>query len=181
MVPYDSADNPVMSVVAFLAGIVSPGVAAEAAKTALKELTDGEGGKAISGDSKDGESTEKKVDDDKMDKDAPVVKDASTADGILTSTPTLPRSTVQRAAHLALSTSAKAVSTLASAEPHNIRNTLSTLIKLTLTKLENKMTQFEELEEILGEERRNLEIARVALVNERLGLKKTLDSYSCIA
>ncbi|KAF9444677.1 SWIRM-domain-containing protein [Macrolepiota fuliginosa MF-IS2] len=195
-IPFDQADNPVMSVVAFLAGVVSPGVAAEAAKTALKELTDGEGGKAVSGDSKDGESTEKKVDDDKMDEDAPVVKDASTADATMpdshppptTSTSTsdqkpspghhasLPHSTVQRAAHLALSASAKAASTLASAESHNIRNTLSTLIKLTLTKLEIKMTQFEELEEILEEERRNLESARVALVNERLGLKKMLDT-----
>ena len=40
-VPFDQADNPVMSVVSFLAGVVGPGVAAEAAKTALHELTDG--------------------------------------------------------------------------------------------------------------------------------------------
>ena len=31
-----------MSVVAFLAGVVGPGVAADAAKTALHELTDGD-------------------------------------------------------------------------------------------------------------------------------------------
>ncbi|EJD43205.1 SWIRM-domain-containing protein [Auricularia subglabra TFB-10046 SS5] len=34
-VPFEKADNPVMSVVAFLAGAVSPAVAADAAKTAL--------------------------------------------------------------------------------------------------------------------------------------------------
>ncbi|KAF9446250.1 hypothetical protein P691DRAFT_784137 [Macrolepiota fuliginosa MF-IS2] len=174
-IPPDQADTLAMSVVAFLAGAISSGVAAEAAKTALKELTDGEGGKAVSGDSKDGESTEKKVDDDKMDEDAPVVKDASTADSTMPDSHPLPTTSISTtAAQLALSISAKVASTLASAESHNIRNTLSTLIKLTLTKLENKMTQFEELEEILEEER-SLESARVVLVNERPGLKKTLD------
>ncbi len=44
-VPFEQADNPVMSVVAFLAGVVGPGVAAEATKTALKELGEGEGGR----------------------------------------------------------------------------------------------------------------------------------------
>ena len=39
--PFEQADNPVMSIVAFLAGVVGPGVAAEAAKTAMKELTNG--------------------------------------------------------------------------------------------------------------------------------------------
>ena len=37
--PFEQADNPVVSVVALLAGVVGPGVAAEAAKTAMKELT----------------------------------------------------------------------------------------------------------------------------------------------
>lgn len=190
-IPFDQADNPVMSVVAFLAGVVNPGVAAEAAKTALKELTDGEGGKKPSGEAKEGEGEKK--DENKMDEDAPATtttqKDESNTmslDHPPSSDPTkptttsvshtLPHSQVQRAAHLALSASAKAAQNLASAEDTQIRTTLSTLIKLTLTKLEIKMTQFEELEEILEEERRNLESARVALVNERLGLKKMLDT-----
>jgi SWI/SNF related-matrix-associated actin-dependent regulator of chromatin subfamily C len=46
---------------------------------------------------------------------------------------------------------------------------------LTLTKLELKMSQFEELEEILEEERKGLESARMALVGERLSLKRMLD------
>ncbi|KNZ78682.1 SWI/SNF and RSC complexes subunit ssr2 [Termitomyces sp. J132] len=42
-IPFEQADNPVMSVVAFLAGVVGPSVAAEAAKAALGDLTkDGE-------------------------------------------------------------------------------------------------------------------------------------------
>ena len=39
-IPLEQADNPVMSVVAFLAEVVGPGLAAEAAKTALHEVTD---------------------------------------------------------------------------------------------------------------------------------------------
>ncbi|KAF9585121.1 hypothetical protein BGW38_003798 [Lunasporangiospora selenospora] len=38
-VPFDQAENPVMSVVAFLASVVNPGVAAAAAQSALKELS----------------------------------------------------------------------------------------------------------------------------------------------
>jgi SWI/SNF related-matrix-associated actin-dependent regulator of chromatin subfamily C len=190
-IPFDQADNPVMSVVAFLAGVVGPGPAAEAAKTALKELADGESNKKSSGESKE---REEKSDENQMDEDVPAKDDsrmsadpnastpatATTTTTTITTTTTtkhtLPHSQVQRAAHLALSASAKTAASLASAEDTQIRTTLSTLIKLTLTKLEIKMSQFEELEELLEEERRNLESARVALVNERLGLKKMLDT-----
>ena len=41
--PFEQAGNPVVSVVAFLASVVGPGVAAEAAKTATKELTNRKG------------------------------------------------------------------------------------------------------------------------------------------
>ena len=37
------------------------------------------------------------------------------------------------------------------------------------------MSQFEELEDILEEERKGLESARMALVSERVGLKRILD------
>jgi SWI/SNF related-matrix-associated actin-dependent regulator of chromatin subfamily C len=190
-IPFEQADNPVMSVVAFLAGVVNPAVAAEAAKTALHELTDGgakkgtdeEGDEAAEADaSKEGE------DDDKMDEDAGAKEggdkpegedgmavDVASASGSKKPTPVIPHSKVVRAAHLALKSSAKAANTLASAEDAQIRTSLAQLIKLTLTKLELKMSMFEELEEILEEERKSLESARLALVNERLGLKKMLE------
>jgi len=187
-IPFEQADNPVMSVVAFLAGVVNPSVAAEGARVALRELTDGEGGKQ-GGSSSGVESQQERKDEDKMDEDVPPPqrKDdssmsidhnnaTSSPSTTTTATHAIPHSQVQRAAHLALSASAKAASSLASAEHAQIRHTLATLVKLTLTKLEIKMSQFEELEDILEEERKNLESARVALVNERLGLKKMLDT-----
>lgn len=208
--PFEQADNPVMSVVAFLAGVVGPGVAAEAAKTALHELTDGDkkeeevkmdeeakGESQVEGVAAEGEKQE-----DKMDEDAP--KDTAAPEGPAgpssksgtpqpsTSEPmtvdsetkapsegpkaSLPHSKVVRAANLALKASARAAQELVDAEDRRIRSTLATLIKLTLTKLELKMSQFEELEEVLEEERRGLESARMALVNERMGLKKMLEN-----
>ena len=188
--PFEQADNPVMSVVAFLAGVVGPGVAAEAAKTALHDLTaDKEETKpTIEG----GELTTTEKDDipkDGMDEDlnkssaaadvpssAVVPADNMSVDGPPTKpTPGVPHSKVVRAAKLALNSSSKAASALADAEETQIRSTLAAVIKLTLTKLELKMSQFEELEDLLEEERRTLETARISLVNERVGLKRALD------
>ena len=92
------------------------------------------------------------------------------------SDPQIPHSKVVRAAHLALGASAKAADTLADAEDAHIKSTLANLIKLTLTKLEIKMAQFEELEELLEDERKGLESARVALLNERLTVKQSLET-----
>ncbi|CAK5261864.1 unnamed protein product [Mycena citricolor] len=148
-IPFEQADNPVMSVVAFLAGVVAPGVAAEGAKTALQHLTS-------VGD-----------EDSKTDSiDAPIVTGGKRA---------VPHSQAVRAAELALKSSGKAAAALADAEETQIRSSLANLIKLTLTKLEVKMNQFEELESILEEERRGLESARLALVQERVGIRKVID------
>jgi SWI/SNF related-matrix-associated actin-dependent regulator of chromatin subfamily C len=181
-IPFEQADNPVMSVVAFLAGVVGPSVAAEAAKMAMHELTDGK-----TSEQDQSSESQRAVEDDRMDEDrreepstnpdeAPA--HSTMVDGDNTQKPkrTLPHSKVVRAAELALKSSAKAAQSLADAEDAQIRSTVAQLIKLTLTKLELKMAQFEELEEILEEERKALESARLGLLNERIGVKKMLDA-----
>lgn len=199
-IPFEQADNPVMSVVAFLAGVVGPGVAAEAAKTALHELADdskAEGDSkedVMDGIEKERERQEEREridgssrDDDRMDEDdaedTTTSKNGGTPDpaGASTSsdkkpTRTVPHSKVVRAANLALKASGKAAQALADAEDTQIRTALASLIKLTLTKLELKMSQFEELEDILEEERRGLESAKMALLSERLNMKKLIDN-----
>jgi SWI/SNF related-matrix-associated actin-dependent regulator of chromatin subfamily C len=175
-IPFEQADNPVMSVVAFLAGVVGPSVAAEAAKSAMHELTDG---KTSEQDQSPG--SKNAVEDDRMDEDGR--GESSRPDDVPASSTiidghaqrSLPHSKVVRAAELALKSSAKAAQSLADAEDAQIRSTVAQLIKLTLTKLELKMAQFEELEEILEEERKALESARLGLLNERIGVKKMLD------
>lgn len=194
--PFEQADNPVMSVVAFLAGVMGPGVAAEAAKTALHELTDGdktdkedvadkekgaeEGGSAQKDAVDDGMSEQREDINggapDGQEADAEDEDDAMKVDGASKPKPTIPHSRVQRAAKIALNASAKAASALADAEERTIRSSLAQLIKVTLTKLELKMAQFEETEELLEDERRTLESQRMALASERQQLKQTLDS-----
>lgn len=194
-IPFEQADNPVMSVVAFLAGVVGPGVAAEAAKSALHEITDADKKEDVV-PSADGETTGDDQDatkdtDHKMEEDSAEDASGNVAESLTTSpapegmsvdspskrpTPTIPQSKVVRAARLALKSSARAAQTLADAEDAQIRSSLASLIKLTLTKLELKMAQFDELEEILEEERKALESSRMALISERLGLKKMLDT-----
>lgn len=204
--PFEQADNPVMSVVAWLAGVVGPGVAAEAAKTALHELTDGDktaaNGKGESQEEKDAaeavaEEAKKDGEEDKMDEDASkgdaekkatpdpnastdgnamAIDGDASASSTNGATRTVPHHQVVRAANLALKSSAKAARALAEAEDAQVRSTLATLIKLTLTKLELKMAQFEELEEILEEERRALESSRASLANERVSLRKMLEN-----
>ncbi|GLB42267.1 putative SWIRM-domain-containing protein [Lyophyllum shimeji] len=191
-VPFEQADNPVMSVVAFLAGVVGPGVAAEAAKAALGDLTkDGvvkeekaqegeekeeEAEKAEGEAEKEAEQAEDKMDEDKA-VEAPKAESATPAPSTAAQkpAPAVPHSKVARAAGLALKASAKAAQALADAEDTQIRSSLAQLIKLTLTKLELKMQAFDELEGILEEERRSLETERMKLVAERTGLARMLE------
>lgn len=188
-VPFEQADNPVMSVVAFLAGVIGPGVAAEAAKTALHELTDGNKGDREEG-KEEGEATDKEqkpdtevepepeasisrartplpASDDMVVDSSPKIKQKTT--------PSIPHSKVVRAADLALKSSAKAAQALADAEESTIRASLASLIKLTLSKLELKMAQFEEMEELLEDERKAIEGQRMALASERAGIKRMMD------
>lgn len=200
-IPFEQADNPVMSVVAFLAGAVNPAVAAEAAKTAMHVLA--EGGASKETETKKQGNMKEDVDDEKLERGDAMQQDVPEAPSVppngepsikngtegpqgtdmvvdqpAESTKPMPKishSHVARAAGLALKSSARAASALADAEDATIRSTLASLIKLTLTKLELKMTAFEELEELLEEERKGLESTRMALVNERVNLKRMLD------
>jgi SWI/SNF related-matrix-associated actin-dependent regulator of chromatin subfamily C len=195
-IPFEQADNPVMSVVAFLAGVLAPGVAAEAAKSALNELTSGaddEKAKTTDEPGADGDKAAEDVDKNKMDEDAPVAVDGTAASkpgtpapapasagdaapGTSTAVRGVPHSKVVRAANLALKASARAAADLADAEDAAVRSTLATVIKLTLAKLELKMAQFEELEDVLEEERRALEAERLGLANERASVRRALDA-----
>lgn len=177
-VPFEQADNPVMSVVAWLAGVMGPGVASQAAKAALHNLTDGkpDGGEQKSTDiTKDGETAQ--TSPNKEETPANDGGDGMNVDGPeQKSGPGIPHSSIVRAAKLALGASAKAADTLADAEDAHVKSTLANLIKLTLKKLEIKMAQFEELEELLEDERKGLESARMALLNERLTVRQSLEA-----
>ncbi|KAJ1033964.1 hypothetical protein NDA16_000172 [Ustilago loliicola] len=198
IVPFAQADNPVMSVVAFLASAVNPAVAAAAAQSALGELTDNlrkRAGqeKAASGD-KDAstadaadadKSNENGTNGDSMDVDGdaasaePKATTAAAAEstdeaGAVTKKGAVPRNAVERAAAIALGAAAAKAHVLSSFEERECQRLVGQVIEAQLRKLELKMTQFEELESLLEAERRSVEAGRRQLYADRLAVQKQL-------
>ncbi|KAG8947154.1 hypothetical protein FRC04_011006 [Tulasnella sp. 424] len=182
-IPFDQTDNPVMSVVAFLASAVSPGVAAAAAQSALGELTDGlrkKVKKPMNGEKEDEETASAPPDAQEKEEptSAPATHSTMDVDAVppMTSSPSaIPRNAVERAASIALGSAAAKASSLAQHETSQIRSLTNQLIKSSLKKLELKMKHFEMLEDILETERRNLEVARQSVLSERAGIRKALE------
>ncbi|KAI5792240.1 SWIRM domain-containing protein [Pyronema domesticum] len=147
--PFTQADNPVMSVVAFLASIVDPKVAAAAAKSSIEEMT-----KNLTLQS------EAPVDaDTDMDVDAPAPA-AEEAESL-----------ISRTASIALGVSAARASALASHEEREMTRLVNAVVNTSLKKLDLKLSQFQELESVLQAERREIEKARQQLYLERLAMK----------
>ncbi|KAF9215610.1 hypothetical protein BGZ59_000885 [Podila verticillata] len=201
-VPFSQADNPVMSVVAFLASVVNPGVAAAAAQSALKELAtakkvqaskdkeeeEEEAKEEAKGDEEDKtktstEAMEVDKDEEKKEaKDTPTEaeKEAATTESKESETEAtiggIPRSTLEKAAAAALGSAAAKAKTLADYEEREIQRLVTVMVELQLKKLELKLAQFEELESVMDIEKRELERQRQQLYLDRLAMKKSIMS-----
>lgn len=191
-IPFSQADNPVMSVVAFLASVVNPGVAAAAAKSALKELAQAK--KASEGESTEGAQTEEaakatpvengdaepkaepqsgEMDVDKAaGEDTEMKQDGEAAADIAG----LPRSTLERVGAAALGSAAAKAKVLADNEEREVRRLVTQVVEAQLKKMELKLQQFEELESVLETEKRELERQRQQLYLDRLAMKKSIMS-----
>lgn len=146
--PFSHADNPVLSVVAFLAGVVDMKVAAKAAGRSVEELkaalkSDGGG------------------------KDTAMTDDTATEGG--------PTTNLERAATVAIGAAAAKAHLLG--EHTSIENArlLNQAITLQLRKIETKLAQFDDLEAILEQERRELERVRQEVYCERLALRREVE------
>jgi SWI/SNF related-matrix-associated actin-dependent regulator of chromatin subfamily C len=193
--PFSQADNPIMSVVAFLASIVDPKVAAAAAKSSIEEMT-----KSLSEQisispqkkaaaAKDAAAASPKASspegaaekdttaatpgvksegsgdhDNSMDVDAPEGKEADKASDD-------DESLISKAASVALGASAARAAALASHEEREMTKLVNAVVNCNLRKLELKLSQFNELEQVLQAERREIEKARQQLFLERLAMK----------
>jgi SWI/SNF related-matrix-associated actin-dependent regulator of chromatin subfamily C len=154
-IPFSQADNPVMSVVAFLASVVDPKVAAAAAQSTIEELKTGLRRKADEGTSK-----------------AVVEKgESAAAEGRETSEKPA-HGELQRAATTALSAAAAKAHVLATQEDSELERLVRELVDAQVKKIELKMAHFDELESILEAERREVEQARQQLYDERLEVAK---------
>ncbi|OWZ54037.1 hypothetical protein C368_03792 [Cryptococcus neoformans 125.91] len=196
--PFEGGENPVMSVVAFLASQVGPAVAAAAAQSALGELAKGLKRKRSDGE-KEGEKEgkvakndeEKKESDEEKEKEKegeaePMAVDEATEQPAEPSTapventeaevnPSVPSaSDLSRAATLALSSAATKASALASHEDHRISQLVSRLVTVQTRKVELKLSMFERLEELLENEKRSIELARQNLFRDKQTVKKQL-------
>lgn len=209
-IPFTQADNPVMSVVAFLASIVDPKVAAAAAKSSIDEMTKSlseqiEGKKASSPtkDEKPTAETEngreksaspkltdvtttsetpavksESATDENMDVDEPEASSTAAAAAADPLSPVIapvdctPENIVSKAASIALGTSAARAHALASNEEREMTRLVNAVVNCSLRKLELKLNQFNELEQVLQAERREIEKGRQQLFLDRLAMKK---------
>ncbi|KAK0629667.1 SWI/SNF complex protein-like protein [Bombardia bombarda] len=166
--PFSQVDNPVMSVVGFLASLADPASAAAAANKSAELLKKGLRGKleAANSDSEgtaaaaqaNGKGKEKDDDDDSM------VIDIVRQDDTKTSGTAL--------ANIPLATIGARAGGLASHEEREMTRLVSAAVNVELEKMELKLKYFNEMETMLQAERRELERARHQLFLDRLAFKR---------
>lgn len=175
-VPFSQQDNPVMSVLGFLAGMSEPAVAAAAAGRSIKEmerayrkrLNLGIGGKpAGKGKDKEGMKTEDAMDVDNVDSPQP-----DDHNQIALSSAEKQQDAASFAATTAFASSASRAAALASNEEREMTRLVSAAVNTTLQKFDLKLQQFSEMEAALQAERRELERGRQQLFLDRLAFRK---------
>lgn len=149
--PFSQANNPVMSLIAFLASTVNPGVASAAAQAALKELTASQKAKAAAAEASNGDAM---AVDSKPNGSGPSDEE------------------VQKAAAVALGAAAAKAKVLADYEEREMQRLINSAIELQLRKLDVKMKHFEDMESMLEAERRELEKQRQLLFAEKWVLER---------
>lgn len=178
--PYSQFDNPVMSVMGFLAGLADPATTAKAAgksveemRKTLKQRIDKE---TEPGAEKDSEKEKEK---EGSRDSAPLVKGESEEQGgdsmdvdDTTSLATREPPTSHDLPTTALSLTAARAAALASHTERQLTNQVSAAVNLQLQKLELKQQQFSEMESLLQAERREVERMRQRLFLDRLQFRK---------
>lgn len=178
-VPFAQSDNPVLSVLGFLAGISEPSVAAAAAGRSIDQMTgilkkrieNGIGGDTAN-KSKGKETM--KAEDDSMEVDmvgGSLQADDNNQVAVSTSTEKHPDRLVDLANTTFASAAARSAA-LASNEEREMTRLVSAAVNTTIQKLELKFQQFSEMEAILQSERRELERGCQQLFLDRLAFRK---------
>ncbi|KAJ5908101.1 Winged helix-turn-helix transcription repressor DNA-binding [Penicillium taxi] len=152
--PINSTENPVLSVVAFLAQMAEPAVAAAAAGRSVEAIRKELRSQLEKGKGKEGVKAEDSMEVDVRETELQIEK------------PKEALSTV------ALAASAARAGALASHEEREMTRLVGAAVNVTLQKFEIKLQQFNEMEEIIDAERRELEQARQQLFLDRMAFKK---------
>ncbi|KAE8352172.1 hypothetical protein BDV28DRAFT_135561 [Aspergillus coremiiformis] len=166
--PISHVENPVLSVVAFLAQMAEPAVAAAAAGRSVEEIRKELRKQLEKGSEKTQDKGKEKEGgvktEDSMDMDASTAEVVETTSSDKQTKASLPT--------VALATSAARAGALASHEEREMTRLVSAAVNVTLQKFEIKLQQFNEMEEIIEAERRELELARQQLFLDRMAFKK---------
>ncbi|RWA05900.1 hypothetical protein EKO27_g9207 [Xylaria grammica] len=162
--PFSQADNPVMSVIAFLASLADPKTTAAAAKKSVEELQQGLRKRIEGGDVTKVNGKGKEKEGDSMEID---VRQETT-----TTTTTTTTTATNTVASIPLAAMGARAGGLASHEEREMTRLLSAAVNVTLQKMELKLKYFDEMEGILQAERRELERGRQQLFLDRLAFKR---------
>ncbi|KAL5594175.1 uncharacterized protein BROUX77_007522 [Berkeleyomyces rouxiae] len=149
--PFNQAENPVLSVVGFLAGLADPSSTALAAHKSADQLKKALRSK-LSGDNGETESKETDASNDKS--------GSMDVDGAS-----------QAGSSVALAAMGARGAGLASYEEREIMRLVSAAANVTLQKLELKLKYFGEMETVLQSEKQELERGRQQLLADRLAFK----------
>ncbi|KAF2639540.1 SWIRM-domain-containing protein [Massarina eburnea CBS 473.64] len=172
--PIYHGDNPILSVVSFMAGlapanVTGAAVAAQRSVKQMKQIMQDKIDKADAAPSEKGKEKEKEKEnesgvksEDAMEVDTEDVGTVVTA-GAQASDPL---------ATLPFALSAARASALASHEERHVTRLVSGAVNLQLQKLQLKMTHFNDFEKLLSAERRDLQRRRQQLFMDRLNFQK---------
>ena len=176
-VPFSQKDNPVMSVMGFLAGMSEPAVVAAAAGRSVKEMEIAYRKRlnlGVGSDQDPGEQAKQadsmKV-EDSMEVDNVDSPQADSTNQVAVSKET-PQDAASFAATTAFATSAARAAALASNEEREMTRLVSAAVNTSLQKFELKVEQFSKMEALLQVERRELERGRQQLFLDRLAFRK---------
>ncbi|KAK5116604.1 hypothetical protein LTR85_009229 [Meristemomyces frigidus] len=170
--PFSQFDNPVMSVMGFLAGLADPATTAKAAGKSVEEMRRTLKAR-IEKDSTTG--AEKAADKDAEATGSEDVKGERAESMDVDDTTSLATREPQTSHDLpttALSLTAARSAALASHTERQLTNQVSAAVNLQLQKLELKLQQFDEMESLLQAERREVERMRQRLFLDRLAFRK---------
>ncbi|KAK5072966.1 SWI/SNF and RSC complex subunit Ssr2 [Lithohypha guttulata] len=185
--PISQLENPVMSVVSFLAQMADPSVVSAASQRSVEQMTKElrselekgmgrDASKTTDNSTKETSEAQKESSDTLKAEDSMDVDPSSSS---TTTTLTKPPTSTNSQSHVLtdLSTTALAVSAarsaaLATHEEREATRLVSAAMNLTLKKYELKLAQFAEMEEIVQAERRDLEKGRQQLFLDQLRFRK---------
>ena len=166
--PFSQFDNPVMSVMGFLAGLADPATTAKAAGKSVEEMRK-QLKQRIDAETPSAGGAEK----DKPAEGSGDVKGEDSMDvDDTTSLATREPPTSHDLPTTALSLTAARSAALASHTERQLTNQVSAAVNLQLQKLELKLQQFSEMESLLQAERREIERSRQKLFLDRLQFRK---------